>query len=62
MKKKFTFILSSGKEINFNADDITITKRGNELTGYEIIGGEGQLFYCKLEDISAIIVVPWRQR
>jgi hypothetical protein len=41
-KKNVTFVLSSGKEIKFAADEIT--------------GGTGKVFYCKLEDISAITI------
>lgn len=53
--KKITIILKSGKEITFECKNMTITKNGNELTGYVVDGGTGKLFYVRLDQIAAIL-------
>lgn len=54
-KSKFTFVFKSGKTVSFRCDNITITKSGNELTGYEIKGCDDKMFYVCLSEIAAII-------
>lgn len=50
------FVLKSGKEVAIRADDVKITKSGNNLTGYTIEGGDGTMFYCRLDEIAAILL------
>jgi len=51
----FTFILNSGKEIKFKADDVIIQRLGNDLVGYEIKNCDNAPFYCRLDNIVAIL-------
>lgn len=53
--KKITIILKSGKEIIFECENMTITKAGNQLTGYTVEGGTGKLFYVRLDEIAALL-------
>lgn len=53
-KQRLTIILKSGKEIKFTADDMKIVTRGNELIEYTI-KGECRIFYCKIDEIAAIL-------
>jgi hypothetical protein len=55
-KTKHTFILKSGKEIVFYADSVNKIVDGNDLVGYEIRGGNGSMFYCRLDEVAAIVV------
>lgn len=53
-----TFILKSGKEINIQCEDMKINDYGNDLRGYTIVKMKpaNNLMYCRIEDISAIVV------
>jgi hypothetical protein len=53
-KQHLTIVLKSGKEIKFTADDMKIVTKGNELVEYSI-KGECGLFYCKIDEIAAIL-------
>jgi hypothetical protein len=50
----YTFHMKSGKSLEFKAYNITITKHGNELTGYEIDGKGTGMFFVSLVEIEAI--------
>lgn len=54
-KYKITFILKSGVKVTFKCNDFKIYKSGNTITGYEIEGGDGSVFYARLDEISAIL-------
>lgn len=54
-KYKVTVYLKSGDRLEFECDEISINKNGNELTGWNIEGVKaGALFYVRLDDVSAI--------
>jgi hypothetical protein len=52
-KIHYTFHMKSGKSLEFKAYEMTITKRGNELTGYKV-DGNVRLFFVSLNEIEAI--------
>lgn len=53
----FTFHMKSGRDLQVEADKITINKRnGNDLAGWEIEGlkNQGQTFYIRIDEVEAI--------
>lgn len=54
-KTKITVILKSGKEVKFKCDVFRAKMPNNELQSYEIVGGEGKIFYLRLDEIAAIV-------
>lgn len=54
-RKKITFVLKSGKTISALCTNFKITYRGNDLTGYTLEGGNGKLFYLRIDEIAAIL-------
>ena len=54
-KIKITIVLKSGEKISFYCKNMKITKNGNDITGYDIDGGDGKMFYCRLSEIAAIL-------
>ena len=55
-KTKHTFLFKSGKEISFRAENLKIETSANDLISVGVTGGEGILFYYRLDEIAAIIV------
>lgn len=53
----FTFHMKSGRDIQVEAEYMTINKEnGNDLTGYKFEGlkVKGQCFYIRIDEIEAI--------
>jgi hypothetical protein len=56
-KKLVTFHLRSGVALSTRCRELTIRKDHDQsLSSYSFTGGDGNLFYVRLDDISAITV------
>lgn len=55
-KHRITIMLKSGATVEFTCAEFKIQKQGNELVGYQIVGGDYlQMMYVNLDQVEAII-------